>query len=145
MPEINLYTDGSCLGNPGIGGWAYILKYEAKNYEKEGFGAEQNTTNNRMELKAIIEALKLIKQPCKINLYTDSNLMVQSINEWIFKWIKTNFKGKKNVDLWQEYLNLSKEHRIKAFWLKAHNGHKENERCDFLARNEALKLQKSME
>ena len=143
MKKIEIYTDGSCLNNPGFGGWAYILSY--KGHTKEGFGSEANTTNNRMELKALIEALKVLKEPCEISLFTDSELLVKSVNEWIFKWIKTNFKGKKNVDLWQEYIKLSQIHSIKAFWVKAHNGHKENERCDFLARNEALKLQNSME
>lgn len=84
--ETYWYTDGSCLKNPGFGGWAYILRYNQ--HQKEGFGAEANTTNNRMELKAIIEALKALKEPCEISLFTDSNLMVQSINEWLEAWIK---------------------------------------------------------
>ena len=143
VKKIEIYTDGSCLRNPGFGGWAYILSYNG--YKKEACGAQENTTNNRMELKALIEALKALKEPCEISLFTDSELLVKSVNEWIFKWVRTNFKDKKNVDLWQEYLRLSKKHKIKAFWLKAHNGHEENERCDFLARSEALKLQKSTE
>lgn len=140
MKKIEIYTDGSCLNNPGFGGWAYILCY--KEHKKEAFGSEENTTNNRMELRAIIEALKALKEPCEISLYTDSNLMVQSINEWIYSWVKNNFKNKKNIDLWKEYLNISYEHKIKAFWIKAHNGHLENERCDFLAREAALNLQR---
>jgi len=140
MKQVEIYTDGSCLNNPGFGGWAYIVRY--KKYEKIAFGACENTTNNRMELLAIIEALKILKEPCEIKLFTDSNLMVQSINEWLFTWVKKNFKNKKNVDLWQEYLKLAKNHKIKAFWIKAHNGHKENEKCDFLAKQAAQNLQK---
>lgn len=140
MKSIEIYTDGSCLNNPGFGGWAYILRF--KEYEKENFGSESNTTNNRMELRAIIEALKALKEPCEISLFTDSNLMVQSINEWLENWVKNGFKRKKNIDLWQEYLSLAKKHKIKAFWIKAHNNHKENERCDTLAKEAALKLQR---
>ncbi|MCW1360876.1 ribonuclease HI [Campylobacter sp. US33a] len=143
MKQIKIYTDGSCLKNPGFGGWAYILEY--KNHQKEGFGSQENTTNNRMELLAIIKALEALKEPCEISLFTDSNLMVQSINEWLKDWVKKDFKGKKNVDLWKEYLNLAKIHKIKAFWIKAHNGHTQNERCDFLARMAALNLQKDNE
>ncbi|MBK1992170.1 ribonuclease HI [Campylobacter sp. 2018MI35] len=140
MKQIKIYTDGSCLNNPGFGGWAYILHY--KEYEKIGFGAKENTTNNQMELLAIIEALKALKEPCEIELYTDSNLMVRSINEWLDVWIKKDFKNKKNVNLWKEYLKFSKNHKIKAFWVKAHNGHIENEKCDKLAKEAALNLQK---
>lgn len=140
MKNIEIYTDGSCLNNPGFGGWAYILVY--KNHKKEQSGACENTTNNRMELLAIIEALKALKEPCDIVLYTDSNLMVQSINEWLDGWVKKNFKGKKNIDLWQSYIEVSKMHKIKAVWVKAHNGHMMNERCDELAREAALSLQK---
>lgn len=139
MKDIKIYTDGSCLNNPGFGGWAYILSY--KGHTKEASGAQANTTNNQMELRAIIEALRALKEPCKISLFTDSNLMVQSINEWLEGWVKKDFKGKKNVSLWKEYLELATKHEITAFWVKAHNGHKENERCDELAREAALKLQ----
>ncbi|WP_291950231.1 ribonuclease HI [Campylobacter sp.] len=140
MKSIEIYTDGSCLNNPGFGGWAYILSY--KNYKKENSGAFENTTNNRMELMAIIQALKALKEPCDIKLYTDSKLMVQSINEWLKEWVKKDFKNKKNTDLWQEYLAISKGHKIFAIWVKAHNGHELNEHCDMLARNAALRLQK---
>ncbi|KAA6227225.1 MULTISPECIES: ribonuclease HI [unclassified Campylobacter] len=142
MKEIELYTDGSCLDNPGFGGWAFILRYNG--HERIESGAQKDTTNNRMELLAIIKALQVLKEPCKISLFTDSNLMVQSINEWLKNWVKTDFKDKKNVDLWKEYLNLAKNHKIKAFWVKAHNNHEENEKCDKLARNAALKLKKEV-
>ncbi|MCR6594292.1 ribonuclease HI [Campylobacter insulaenigrae] len=140
MKSIEIYTDGSCLNNPGFGGWAYILSY--KDHKKENSGACENTTNNRMELMAIIQALKALKEPCDIKLYTDSKLMVQSINEWLKEWIRKDFKNKKNTDLWQEYLAISKIHKIVAIWIKAHNGHEFNERCDMLARDAALELQK---
>ncbi|MCH5336245.1 MAG: ribonuclease HI [Campylobacter sp.] len=140
MKKIEIYTDGSCLNNPGFGGYAYIVRY--KEHEKVGFGSQKDTTNNRMELLAIIEALKTLKEACEIELFTDSKLMVQSINEWLEIWIKKDFKGKKNVDLWQEYIKLAKSHKIKAFWVKAHNNHPENEKCDKLAREAALNLQK---
>lgn len=139
MKSIEIYTDGSCLNNPGFGGWAYVLSY--KNHIKECSGACENTTNNRMELMAIIKALEALKEPCEIKLYTDSNLMVQSINQWLKDWIKKDFKGKKNVDLWKEYIKVAKNHDICAIWVKAHNGHEFNERCDTLARQAALKLQ----
>ncbi|MCX2683287.1 ribonuclease HI [Campylobacter sp. MIT 21-1685] len=140
MKTIELYTDGSCLNNPGFGGWAYILRFGE--YEKTESGAEENTTNNRMELLAIIKALEVLKEPCEILLFTDSKLMVQSINEWLDSWIQKDFKGKKNVDLWKQYLHKAQIHKMKAFWIKAHNGHKYNERCDFLARTAARKLAK---
>lgn len=139
MKSIEIYTDGSCLNNPGFGGWAYVLSY--KNHIKEYSGACENTTNNRMELMAIIKALEALKEPCEIKLYTDSNLMVQSINQWLKDWIKKDFKGKKNVDLWKEYIKVAKNHDICAIWVKAHNGNEFNERCDTLARQAALKLQ----
>lgn len=138
MKIVEIYTDGSCLDNPGFGGWAFILNYQG--HEKTGFGAQANTTNNQMELRAIIQALKALKEPCEILLFTDSNLMVQSINEWLENWVKKDFKGKKNVPLWKEYLEVAKPHKIKAFWVKAHNNHPQNERCDEMARNAALKL-----
>lgn len=140
MKSIEIYTDGSCLNNPGFGGWSFIMRY--KNHEKIAFGAEKNTTNNRMELLAIIKALEALKEPCEVKIFTDSNLMVQSINEWLKLWVKKNFKNKKNVDLWREYLRVASPHKIEAFWIKAHNGHAENEKCDTLARNAALALQK---
>lgn len=140
MKKIRIYTDGSCLNNPGFGGYAYIMRY--KEHEKIGSGSQKDTTNNRMELLAIIEALKTLKEACEVELFTDSKLMVQSINEWLETWVKKGFKGKKNVDLWQEYLKVSKDHKIKAFWVKAHNNHPENEKCDKLAREAASNLQR---
>lgn len=142
MFDVSIYTDGSCLKNPGVGGWAYVLRYEDK--QKIGSGAVEYTTNNRMELLSVIMAIRSLKKPCSITLYSDSNLVVRTINEWIYGWEKKGFKDKKNVDLLKEYLELIKPHKIKAIWVKAHNGDELNELCDTLARNEALKLQERL-
>lgn len=141
MKKITLYCDGSSLGNPGYGGWCAILKY--KNQEKIIKGSESNTTNNRMELKAAIEGLKAIKEPCYIDIISDSRYVCESINSWISNWIKKDFKDVKNKELWFEYLNISKSHKIKAIWVKGHNGHIENERCDKIAKQEAQLLKDS--
>ncbi len=143
MKKIEIFTDGSSLGNPGAGGWCAILRY--KNNEKIISGGEENTTNNRMELKAVIEALKVLKEPCEINLFADSQYVLKGINEWLENWIRKNFKNVKNIDLWQEFLLLSKNHKININWVKGHSGHKENEICDKIAKNEALKRKKSVD
>ncbi len=141
MKKIEIFTDGSSLGNPGAGGWCAILRY--KNNEKIISGGEENTTNNRMELKAVIEALKALKEPCDIELFADSQYVLKGINEWLENWVRKNFKNVKNIDLWQEFLLLSKNHKININWVKGHSGHKENEICDKIAKNEALKRKKS--
>lgn len=141
MKKIEIFTDGSSLGNPGAGGWCAILRY--KNNEKIISGGEENTTNNRMELKAVIEALKALKEPCDIELFADSQYVLKGINEWLENWVSKNFKNVKNIDLWQEFLLLSKNHKININWVKGHSGHKENEICDKIAKNEALKRKKS--
>lgn len=135
MKQINLYTDGACSGNPGPGGWCYILEY--KGTEKEGSGYLEYTTNNQMELQAVLEGLRILVnvEPCEINLYSDSQYVTRTINEWLSGWVKTNFKGKKNIEMWKEYLELSKNHKVQAIWVKAHNGHSYNERCDSIAYN----------
>lgn len=143
MKKCEIYTDGSCLGNPGVGGWAFIITY--KGHEKRCAGACEATTNNQMELRAIIEALKALKEPCEIALYTDSNLMVRSINEWLDGWVKKDFKGRKNVPLWREYLAAAKCHKIEAFWVKAHANHPQNELCDKMAREAAQNLKNELE
>jgi len=140
MKKILLYSDGSSLGNPGPGGWGTVLKY--KDTTKEISGGDPHTTNNKMELQGAIEGLKLLKEPCDVEIISDSKYVVQGINEWLKNWIKNNWKTAakkpvKNVELWQEYVNISKDHKIKATWVKGHAGHEENERCDTLARNEA--------
>ncbi len=143
MKEINLYSDGSSLGNPGPGGWGTILEYNGK--ERELSGPEENTTNNKMELRGVIEGLKALKEPCIVNITSDSTYVVKGINEWLNSWIKNNWrtstkKPVKNVELWQEYVEVSKIHKINATWVKGHAGHEHNERCDILARTEAEKL-----
>lgn len=141
MPEIEIYTDGACSGNPGAGGWGVILRCGA--VEKEFSGGEQETTNNRMELTAVIEALKALKKECRITLYTDSRYVMDGINQWMPNWKNngwrtTNKKSPvKNVDLWQQLDALAARHQIKWVWVKGHNGHPENERVDALARNQA--------
>ena len=144
VARIEIFTDGACSGNPGIGGWGALLRY--KDIEKELSGGELETTNNRMELTAVIEALKALKATCNITLYTDSKYVMCGITEWMENWKKngwktTNKKGDvKNVDLWQQLDELIKHHEIRWVWVKGHNGHPENERVDTLARNEVAKL-----
>lgn len=140
MTKIDLHTDGACSGNPGPGGWCSILVY--KDNEKQISGTEQHTTNNQMELRAVLEGLKMVKRPCEINLYSDSQYVVRSINEWLPGWVKANFKGKANIDMWKEYLELSKEHKITAIHVKAHNGDYYNEKCDKVAYNISQSLKK---
>ncbi|MCD4757717.1 MAG: ribonuclease HI [Arcobacteraceae bacterium] len=141
--NITLYSDGSSLGNPGPGGWGTILEFNG--HEKELSGGNPNTTNNQMELQGVIEGLKALKEPCIVQIYSDSKYVVQAIEEWLVNWVRNNWKtaGKKpvkNQELWQEYLDVSKKHTIKANWVKGHAGHPQNERCDILARDEAERL-----
>lgn len=147
FPRVEIYTDGACSGNPGIGGWGVILRY--RQTEKELSGGELNTTNNRMELTAVIEALKALKTKCNITLYTDSKYVMSGITEWLENWKKngwktSNKKGEvKNIDLWQTLDELVKPHEIRWVWVKGHAGHAENERVDALARNEVQKLKEN--
>jgi ribonuclease HI len=138
VKKVTLFCDGSSLGNPGPGGYGIILRYGNK--EKELSGGEADTTNNKMELKAVIEGLKALKEPCELEIVSDSSYVVKGINEWLPNWIKREFKKVKNPKLWQEYIKVSKPHKIKATWVRGHNGHKENERCDKLAKEQALKI-----
>ena len=135
MKKIYLFSDGSALGNPGPGGFGTILRYNG--HERIVSGGEAHTTNNRMELRGAIEGLKLLKEPCEVEVISDSSYVVKAINEWLPSWIARGFKKVKNPDLWQEYLEVSKPHRITGIWVRGHNGHDENERCDEIARNEA--------
>jgi ribonuclease HI len=138
MKKVKIFTDGSCLGNPGAGGWCAILRY--KNKEKILKGAQKETTNNRMELIAVISALKALKEPCEIELFSDSIYVLKGLSEWLNKWIEKDFKKVKNVDLWKEYIDISKQHKINVNWIKGHSGHTENEICDKIAKEEALKI-----
>ncbi len=135
MKRVYLFSDGSSLGNPGPGGYCSLLRY--KDREKIIKGSEAHTTNNRMELKAVIEGLKALKEPCEVEIVSDSNYVVKAINEWLPGWKRKNFKGVKNIDLWQEYLQVSAPHKVHATWVEGHSGHKENELCDKIAREMA--------
>lgn len=134
---VSIYTDGACSGNPGPGGWGAVLV--CGNNEKELCGGEPDTTNNRMELTAVIQALTALKRPCEVTLTTDSKYIVDAVNlGWAKKWQKNNWmrtpKDKaKNPDLWQALLELLEIHNVKFIWVKGHAGHKYNERCDELA------------
>ncbi len=133
--QITLYSDGSSLGNPGPGGYGGILDYRGT--RREFSGGEPHTTNNRMELRGVIEGLKLLKEPCDVTVVSDSSYVVKAINEWLPAWIKRDFKKVKNPDLWREYLEVSRPHTVRGQWVRGHAGHAENERCDELARGEA--------
>ena len=141
MPDVEIYTDGACSGNPGAGGWGAILRYGT--IEKELSGGEDDTTNNRMELTAVIEALKALKKPCNVVLYTDSRYVMDGVNEWMPNWKINGWRTSnkktpvKNIDLWQSLESLLENHKIKWVWVKGHNGHPENERVDKLAREQA--------
>ena len=137
MKKVTLFSDGSALGNPGPGGYGTILQYGNK--EKIISGGEIHTTNNRMELSGVIEGLKALKEPCEVVIVSDSSYVVKAINEWLISWIKRDFKKVKNIDLWKEYIEVSTKHKVHGTWVRGHNGHVENERCDKLARDEAEK------
>ncbi|HEY9198880.1 MAG TPA: ribonuclease HI [Gammaproteobacteria bacterium] len=133
---VEIYTDGACRGNPGPGGWGAILRFNGT--EKEIYGGETLTTNNRMELLAAINALEALKRPCRVRLTTDSKYVQQGISEWLPNWKRRNWKtaGRqpvKNVDLWQRLDALAEPHSIEWHWVKGHAGHPENERADQLA------------
>lgn len=144
MKEIKIYTDGACSKNPGPGGWGAVLIY--KSHRKEISGADAQTTNNRMELTAVIKALECLKEKCKIELFTDSKYVCDSIKKgWAESWRNNNWKksDKKpaiNADLWEVLLNLISKHDITFNWVKGHAGNIENERCDELATSEIKKL-----
>ena len=139
MEEVIIYTDGACSGNPGPGGWGAILMINEN--KKEISGGNKNTTNNVMELTAVIEALKLLKRPCNVNLYSDSSYVVNAfLQNWILGWIKNGWKNSnkedvKNKELWQELISLTKVHNVTFHKVKGHADNKYNNRCDELARN----------
>ncbi len=137
MKEVILYTDGACSGNPGVGGWGAVLKFGEA--EKRISGAESETTNNRMELRAVIEGLKCLKEPCIVNVYSDSSYMVNAFrNGWIGSWRANGFKKSDNkpvlnVDLWEELVTLTEVHKVNFFWVKGHADNEYNNICDKLA------------
>ncbi|PSU19584.1 ribonuclease HI [Photobacterium kishitanii] len=140
MKQVEIFTDGSCLGNPGPGGYGTVLRY--KQHEKELSGGYLITTNNRMELLAAIMGLASLKQPCSVDLTTDSQYVRQGITQWIHNWKKRGWqtadkKPVKNADLWQQLDRETQRHQVQWHWVKGHAGHPENERCDVLARTAA--------
>lgn len=148
MKKVNIYTDGACSGNPGAGGWAAILEY--KGIRKELSGGEALTTNNRMELTAVIKALSALKEPCEVELFSDSKYIIDAVtNGWVYGWRKKGWKRSNgeaalNPDLWEKLLTLLNKHKVSFTWVKGHAGHPENERCDELA-VEQSKAYKEME
>lgn len=142
MKKITLFSDGSALGNPGPGGFGAILRYGTN--EKIVRGGEPHTTNNRMELRAVIEGLKALKEPCEVTIVSDSSYVIKGINEWLEGWVKRNFAKVKNPDLWREYLAVSAPHAIWGEWVRGHDGHPENEECDRIAREEAGKYKEGL-
>lgn len=141
MKQVTLFSDGSALGNPGPGGYGVILRYGDKEKElSEGF---DHTTNNRMELLGVIKGLRALKEPCEVKIVSDSSYVVKGINEWLDGWVKRDFKKVKNPDLWKEYLEVSRPHKIQAIWVRGHDGHEENERCDVLAKQAAQEIKNS--
>ena len=137
MKEVEIFTDGACSGNPGAGGYGVILKYQG--HTRELYGGEHSTTNNRMELTAVIQGLSALKEPCSVTVTTDSKYIVDSVTKgWAKKWkennwIKSDKKKALNSDLWEKLLELLDIHKVRFVWVKGHAGHPENERCDELA------------
>ena len=144
MKTVTIYTDGACSGNPGPGGWGAILEWQG--HEKELSGGEAQTTNNRMELTAVLTALSLLKEPCTVELYSDSKYVVDAIDKgWLYGWqkkgwIKADKKPVLNVDLWQQLLPLLARHNVRLHWVKGHAENEKNNRCDQLAVAESRKF-----
>jgi ribonuclease HI len=141
MKQVQLTTDGACIGNPGPGGWACILRYNK--HKKELFGSAPHTTNNRMELKAAIEGLRAIKEPCEVEVVTDSEYLKNGITQWIHGWKRNGWKTKSkkpviNQDLWSELDDLVSKHQTRWTWTRGHADHDDNNRCDELATQAAL-------
>jgi ribonuclease HI len=140
VKKVSIYTDGACLGNPGPGGWAAILEYRGT--RKEFHGAELATTNNRMELQAAIEALRKLKEPCEVDLFTDSEYVSDGITKWIKGWKARGWKKKvKNKELWLELDAATSKHKVNWQWIRGHSGTEGNERCDFLAVQAAQEIE----
>ncbi|MCH5300996.1 MAG: ribonuclease HI [Ruminococcus sp.] len=144
MKEVQIFTDGACKGNPGPGGWGAVLRY--KETDKEISGGEAVTTNNKMELTAVIKALEMLKEPCKVSLYSDSQYVCNALKlGWAKKWQQNNWMRNKkepalNPELWEKLLQLCDIHQVDVNWVKGHAGHPENERCDRLAVAQAEKF-----
>lgn len=149
--DIHIYTDGSARGNPGPGGYGIVMEWVGKPYKKEFSEGYKHTTNNRMELLAVIEALrKLKKKNLTVRIFTDSKYVADAVEKkWVFNWEKKHFKDRKNADLWKAFLAEYRNHSVKFTWIKGHNNHPQNERCDYLAvqasKNEKLLLDNGFE
>ncbi|MFV8225412.1 ribonuclease HI [Christiangramia aquimixticola] len=135
LPKVHVYTDGAARGNPGPGGYGIVMEWVGKNYRKEFSEGFKLTTNNRMELLAVIEALKKLKTPgTPLKVFTDSKYVSDAVNKgWVFNWEKKNFINRKNTDLWKAFLKEYRKHQVQFQWIKGHNDHPQNERCDALA------------
>jgi ribonuclease HI len=150
IPVVHLFTDGACIGNPGPGGWAFILEHPATGRSKESSGGEHHTTNNRMEIMAVIAGLEALKSTSQVELFSDSQYVVNAIGDWIAKWKSFGWKRSKNstatirnLDLWQKLDELLQRHTVTARWVRGHVGHAENERCDVLATAAAAAVAKT--
>jgi ribonuclease HI len=146
MKQVDIFTDGACKGNPGPGGWAAILRMGA--HEKELVGGEAATTNNRMEMTAILRGLTALNEPCAVTVHTDSRYVIDGMTQWIFGWQKRGWmnaakKPVANEDLWRELIAAARPHKVSWEWVKGHSGHPENERCDELASAEAARQAKA--
>ncbi len=146
MKSVEIFTDGACSGNPGPGGWGTILRYGE--HEKELSGGDAETTNNRMELTAAIMGLSSLKESCDVTLYSDSKYLIDAIDKgWVYKWKENGWMRNKkdkaqNTDLWEKLLSLLEKHKVTLVWVKGHDGHAENERCDRLAVEQSQKFNK---
>lgn len=140
MKQLEIFTDGACKGNPGPGGWGAVIRYGK--HEKEISGGEPDTTNNRMELSAAIQALKTLIEPCHVKLHTDSKYVLDGITKWIHGWQRNGWKNAskqpvRNADLWRDLIDAAARHQVEWIWVKGHSGHPENERADRLASDAA--------
>jgi ribonuclease HI len=148
LPVVWLFTDGACLGNPGPGGWAYILRDVRSGKEKRASGASASTTNNRMELTAVIEGLKALRRPCEVRLFTDSQYVSRGLQEWLPRWKQQGWARRedrrkaplKNADLWKALDQLVRRHHVTCHFVRGHAGHPENEECDRMAHEAAARV-----
>ena len=143
--EVEIFSDGACFGNPGPGGWAAILHHPATGKEIKISGAEVSTTNNRMEMIAVIRALEQLKKPCRVRLVCDSQYVIKGLREWLDSWQRRNWRSSgggavKNRDLWERLASLKSTHILEPIWIKGHAGHRENEECDRMAKEEIERL-----